>query len=109
MIDGSFWTVEFQSNLGSIGAGVVTFNSNHIQGGDTQYYYLGTYDVQGENINAEIKINRHFEHGESVFGTNEKEFSLRITGKVEEPVMMAKGFRPENPNTQIALKFTRRA
>ncbi len=108
MINGTFWTVEFKSSVDT-GAGVVAFNGNRIYGGDNQYYYLGTYEVQGENLNADIKVSRHFEVGESVFGTNEEEFNLRITGKAEESIMTAHGFRPENPSAQIALKFTRRA
>jgi hypothetical protein len=105
----ALWSIEFGSNYGFLGAGVVIFETGRIFGGDAQYYYTGTYDISDGKINAQVNVTRYSEHGVSVFGTTETEFRLNITGQIQEPVMNAEGYQIDAPNNRIALRFTKRA
>jgi hypothetical protein len=41
------WTAEFGSSVGMFGSGVVVFHEGKIMGGDNGYFYLGTYELNG--------------------------------------------------------------
>jgi len=105
----ALWSVEFESSAGYVGAGVVVFETSRIFGGDNQYYYTGKYDLQGGELNAYIKVTHYSEGSGSIFGTNEKEFELKLSGKVEQPVMTGRGSRIDNPNAQMNVRLTKRA
>lgn len=48
------WTVEFDSDDGYVGAGVVVLSKNRDLGGDNQYVYTGTYELSGLSLTAHV-------------------------------------------------------
>jgi len=104
----ALWTVEFISTQESIGAGVVVFETNRIFGGDVSYYYLGNYEIKNGQLTSKIKVTHYFGKPSSIFGELKK-FTIRLSGKIEAPVMMAHGYLEENPELKIVVRCTRRA
>jgi hypothetical protein len=104
----ALWSLEFESGS-EAGAGVVIFETGRIFGGDAQYYYTGKYSLKDGTMSADVKVNRYSSGYGSIFGTNEQEFDLKITGKVEAPTMTATGHRVDDLAAQIEIRFTRRA
>jgi hypothetical protein len=104
----ALWTVEFISTEGNFGAGVVIFETNRIFGGDVSYYYLGTYEVKNDQLTSKVKGTYYFGEPLSIFGEL-KEFTIHLSGKIEVPVMTARGYLEENPSLKIAVRCTRRA
>lgn len=41
----ALWSAEFTSNVGNFGAGVAVLETDRILGGDSQYYYVGNYQI----------------------------------------------------------------
>lgn len=107
----ALWSLEFQSNRGFEGGGVVIFETGRVFGGDAQYYYTGTYEVKSGNITAKVKVTRYVDSGlgVSIFGTDDKEIELEFEGKVDEPVMRATGNRLSDLASQVTIKFIKRA
>lgn len=61
MIDG-LWTGEWKSNVSHIEnhtAGVFILDSGKISGGNTKFYYLGSYEIIGNEIKGEMEFT-HF-------------------------------------------------
>ena len=104
----ALWTAEFASNLGVFGAGVVVFETGRLFGGDSQYYYLGTCEVKNDILDADIEVTHFAGQGFSLFGNLQK-FHLKVSGKLQEPVMDVNGYLKENQNLKIHIRLTRRA
>lgn len=107
MIEG-LWSVDFFSNTGDFGAGIVVFETDRVFGGDSQYYYLGTYTVQNHIIKGAVKVTHFANDPYSIFG-KDKEFHLNIEGKISDQVFEAQGYRIDNPDLRIGIRFTKRA
>ena len=107
MIEG-LWSVEFSSNTGDFGAGIVVFETNRVFGGDSQYYYLGTYVVQNGIIEGSVKVTHFANEPYSIFG-EEKEFYLSIKGKISNQVFETQGYRVDKPDLRIGVRFTKQA
>ncbi len=107
MIEAS-WTVEFISTERNIGAGVVIFETNRIFGGDASYYYLGDYRIKDGQLTSKVRVKHHSGEHLSIFGEL-KEFTIHLSGKIEVPVMTARGYLEEDPSLKIAVRCTRRA
>jgi len=105
----ALWSMEFRSNSGFEGAGVVVFETGRIFGGDAQYYYVGKYDLKDDVLDADVVIDRYSDGPGSIFDTNEQKFELKIQGKVEVPTVIAVGHRTDNPSMQLEVRLTKRA
>jgi hypothetical protein len=101
----ALWTVEFVSNTGSYGAGVVVFKTGRIFGGDAFYYYLGNVVVKNEIVEAEVVVTHHSGPPQSIFGPLNK-FHLKLSGKLQMPVMELHGYLVENPLMKMSARLT---
>jgi len=103
----ALWTIEFGS-YEAFGAGVVVFETGRIFGGDNQYYYIGNYDVKNDTVEGEVEVTHYSGPGYSVFGRLQK-FHLKLSGKLQEPIMELQGFLIESPDKKIWVRCTKRA
>jgi hypothetical protein len=53
-LDG-LWIVQFTGKE-ILGSGVVVFSSGKVFGGETGFYYIGTYEADGNVVKARVKI-----------------------------------------------------
>ena len=107
MVEG-LWSVEFISTEGGRGAGVVILETQRIFGGDSQYFYLGKYEVKYQKLEAEIEVTHYSGEPNSIFG-RENNFWVKITGEFKGDVMMGQGHRVNNPQMELGVKLTKRA
>lgn len=101
------WTVEFISTIKRYGKGVLIVNDNRLLGGDDGYYYSGTCNVTGNNIQATINVVKYDQNSISVFG-NIDHFQLTLNGEINEYQFEAIGTIANNPQTQIRVVGTKR-
>jgi len=106
----ALWSVQFQSNLGIQGAGVVVFETGRIFGGDSQYYYLGSATVRndGKEVVAEVEVNHYAGQSFSIFGPMKK-YKLRAVGNISTPKMTLQGELVEDPSKKFIVILTKRA
>jgi T3SS negative regulator,GrlR len=104
------WAVEFFTNTGITGSGVVALENGRILGGDHSYYYFGSYTIVAslaidqEILRGEVQI-RHY-HGErsNVFGPVD-ELNLRLECAVGSPWIMGHGYEPSVPDRRLSLRL----
>jgi hypothetical protein len=106
MLEG-LWTVDFISNLGEQGAGVIVFKGNQILGGDSAYLYSGSYTSGGNDVKGKIVVKHYAGIPYSIFG-NLKEFEVIVSGKIQQPLMEVSGHLVGNPNMKITARCTKR-
>ena len=110
MIEG-LWSLEFISNVGGIGAGVVVFETQRIFGGDSQYYYVGQYEMQHDGkLKAEVMVEHYAGNRLSIFGPGQDKFSLAVRAdSVQRPTFQATGSMIGSPDAKIAMRLTIRS
>lgn len=81
MFEGTLWKVTFTSG-NDAGCGVILFRDGKVFGGDSGYYYIGSYSLKDSvQFIATVKVKRHTNNVISIFG-NVPEFVLKITGNI---------------------------
>lgn len=104
----ALWSVEFVSNVQSFGAGVAVLETGRVLGGDAQYFYVGTYQVENAIANAEVKVTHYAGQPNSIFG-QAKQFTLKLSGKPGSAYFELYGHVVENSALLIGMRLTRRA
>jgi hypothetical protein len=81
------WTATFRASTGDHGTGAAVLRGGKVQGGDAQYFYVGTYRVPpgphvGADLEVELTITRYNQASgtTSVFGSLQQ-FVLQLKGK----------------------------
>jgi hypothetical protein len=75
----ALWTVQFElANHGWTNGGVVVLESGRLFGGDSQYYYVGHYGLDGRVISGSMRSTHYHGPISTAFGTNEHHFELSI-------------------------------
>ena len=101
----ALWAIQFRSNLGIFGSGVVVFETERIFGGDAKFYYLGSCKVNPNGLlEGNVEVIHYSGDNFSIFG-HINNFQLRIKGKVQVPNMVLYGEFEGRPDLQIELNL----
>ena len=105
----ALWSVEFQSNMGVFGNGIVVFETGRIFGGDSTMIYTGSFGIVNDTIVSELHVRKYasIRGVGSAVGFND--FHLKLTGKPDPKVMHLTGYVVEDPNRKMTIKATRQA
>jgi hypothetical protein len=79
-----------------------------VLGGDSQYFYVGTYSLQGSKAVAKVKITHYTGTTYSIFGALD-EFDLELSGTPAHGGFTMNGYIVQNRALQISMRLTRRA
>jgi hypothetical protein len=109
------WTIEFGSNAGSFGSGVVVLHQGKVQGGDANYYFIGSYerpDPEKSDPSAfrgRIKVVPFLPGAKSVFNTFDRDFTVNLEGTLkDENNAVAIGKSEDIPGIDLGVRLTRR-
>ena len=82
----SLYVVEFGDVAGRAyrNGGVAVLETNRVFGGDSGYYYVGTYSVSGKNITAAVKIVKHNPGWQDAFGTTAQSFAVNMKSTIND-------------------------
>jgi len=86
------------------GAGVVTITESRIQGGDSSYWYSGSYSSDGRRIQARLKVRHHSSFLSSVFGPL-RDFDLILQGDDGGSTAFLKGQTPQMAGVSITIRL----
>lgn len=104
----ALYGIEFISNGGNGGHGVVVLETGRILGGDSSFVFVGNYEVNNGKIIADVKCTNDRQTLQSIFG-DIHEFNLHLEGSTNHNEFVLQGHMVENPSMQIKVKLTRRA
>ena len=104
----AIWTLEFVEGDKSTGAGVLIFDDGRVYGGDSHFYTIGRYAVNGGRVCLRTTLHPYRDEapqGSIVRGR--KEFDLEIAGQVHSEQMVLSGAivgEPGRPLTAVAKR-----
>ena len=104
----ALWTIEYATNHGDFGTGVAVLVDGHVYGGDTNYCYEGTYERQGEDLVACVKLCLH--SGKRAAANNlAEEFSVLMRGRPVGEELEFTGVLEHEPDTKLFIHLQRRS
>ena len=108
----AFWCVSFHGNLAGPamgGFGVVIFESGKIYGGDSNFYFNGSYILKNEDIKAEVKVKRFAQGMPSITGLDDYTLVVERLGKgnINGQEFMIEGHVAGAPQNKVYVGFRR--
>jgi hypothetical protein len=110
------WTIEFGSNVGVYGSGVIVMRDGKIKGGDASYYYDGSYEEPDpstsypKKLKARIAAKPFLPGAISIFKTYGRDFTLDLDGTLkDENNGVAVGIPEGIPGANVGIRLIRRS
>jgi hypothetical protein len=107
----ALYTVEFDdfTGPGFRNGGVVVLETNRIFGGDSGYYYIGTFSAKEGKLDGSARITKHNPAWMNAFGDASSEFDIRIAAIIKPDLIEGFMERCERPGMRLALRLIRKA
>ena len=102
----ALWAASFEGPVDK-GHGVVVFETGRVFGGDSGWYYSGTYEVHQKNLTGRVKIVFHGSSQGSVTGhVPGQTFEIDLRGKISDDgqKIVAHGTVIDDPD--LVLQFS---
>lgn len=97
------WSIAFSARQG-VGYGVVIFQGENLFGGDSSFYWTGTFKSQGGRLEAAIRARSHSGHPvPSVLGTSSADFSLQLEAAIPTTAEVGASFVASGAGIQAKL------
>ena len=77
-LDG-IWATEILSMTGWDRAGVTFLKDGHMHGGSKDFYHLGTYVIDGQNISMTLYMTSHSDQRQ-LYGKMRKKLTIQVDG-----------------------------
>ncbi len=110
------WTIQFAKSEEEFGGlqveeqlnrgGIFVLSGNRLLGGGLSYYFVGTYRVNGTNIEITLNATQYNDIVRSPFGP---EGRLIFKGVIEGESMTLHGHVEDNPDSRLVIKAEHRA
>jgi len=101
------WTGEVYGPFGWEPRGVFIIEKGRIAGGGDRHYNMGSYEVTGNRVTAELFIH-YYGPPRTVFGEAREQFTTRIEGVLKEGVIEGVIRRPDRPQFDLQIRLTKR-
>ncbi len=83
--------------------GVAVLETNRIFGGDSGYYYVGTFLVNANQVEAVLKVTKHNPTWHDAFGTTAPSFNIKIQGTIGNGVIQG---QMERNGIRLPIRLT---
>jgi hypothetical protein len=108
MVVEGFWTMRFEGPQVA-GTGVVMMKANKLYGGESGFYYIGNYEVDGNIFKARIAVKNFDPKMPSGFGIK-GDYEMDVSGVVKDDSnMTGTAMITGAPQYNIGIRLTKRA
>ena len=106
MIEG-FWLLHAEGPGGTVG-GVVIFSNGKVFGGDSGFYYIGTYQEKNGILKSRVAVH-NFDPSIVNILSVAKDYELNVSAAIKDQTMTGTAVVPGVPNQSIALHLVKKA
>ena len=105
-LDG-LWTAQFTGKEVA-GSGVVVFSNGKLFGGETGFYYIGTYESDGKVVKARVMIRNFDPALPSGFGIP-GDYEMDVSGVFQDDKITGTAIIANQPQHSLGIRLTKKA
>jgi len=105
-LDG-LWIVQF-TGKDILGSGIVVFSNGKLFGGETGFYYIGTYESDGQMVKARAVIRNFDPAIPSGFGI-QGDYEMDVSAKLQDDKLTGTAMIPGQPQHSLGIRLTKKA
>jgi hypothetical protein len=105
-LDG-LWIVQF-TGKDILGSGVVVFSNGKVFGGETGFYYIGTYEVDSKVVKARVMIRNFDPNIPSGFGID-GDYEMDVSAMLQDNQMTGTAMITDQPQHSLGIRLTKKA
>jgi hypothetical protein len=105
-LDG-LWIVQFTGKQ-ILGTGVVVFSNGKLLGGETGFYYLGTYESDGKMVKARAMIRNFDPTIPSGFGI-QGDYEMDVSAKLQDDKLAGTAMIVGQPEHSLGIRLIKKA
>ncbi|HSZ61461.1 MAG TPA: GrlR family regulatory protein [Terriglobales bacterium] len=105
-LDG-LWIVQF-TGKNILGSGVTVFNNGKVFGGETGFYYIGTYEIDGKVVKARVVIRNFDPAIASGFGIV-GDYEMDVSAMLQDNQMTGTAMITNQPQHSLGIRLTKKA
>lgn len=87
--------------------GVVVFETERVFGGDSGYYYVGSFNVKNNELSGTARIVKHNNDLPNAFGDNANSFTVNIGANILGNIIVGTMNRSDMPTVFLPIRFTK--
>ncbi|MGJ3231457.1 MAG: GrlR family regulatory protein [Oceanicaulis sp.] len=106
LMDAGLYISRFRTPLDDA-SGVIVVDGDRVRGGDSAMYYTGAITGSGAQIKVTLDVRLHDRSRTSVFGDDEKAFTLVLTGRKKGEEYVFEGRAERGPSLRFEAVLTR--
>lgn len=105
----ALWTIEFEVAGGWQNGGVLVFETGRIFGGDSQYYYLGTFNASGGSVTAELRVTHYHGPPGTAWGDAATDLQVHAKARWEDDQTIVGTMRRSGQAHALQFRLRKRA
>lgn len=105
----ALWSVEFLSSWGAGGSGILVLDGGRIFGGNDSLLYTGRYEVVGNRIAADVRVETYAIVPGANAAAGFQRFSVKVVGPQARDNLFLTGHVVEDPSRTMTIRAVRRA
>ena len=107
----ALWTIQFADATAPdwLNGGIVVLETGRAFGGDSMYYYLGTYKIEGSTLHAEVRVVHYSGPASTTFGDDATDFIVKLEGERSGDTILGNMHRPGAPELKLPFRMLKRA
>jgi hypothetical protein len=86
--------------------GVVVLETLRVFGGDSGYYYVGSYTVKDYHMEANARIVKHDPNWTNAFGDTSLSFNVKMQGTIGNGIIQGFMQRLDMPGVRLPIRLT---
>lgn len=107
-LDG-LWIVQFTAK-DIFGSGVVVFSNGKLFGGETGFYYVGSYEVDKKVVQARVMVRNFDPSIPSGFGIPVSDYEMDVSATLQEDnTMTGTAMIANQPQYSLGIRLTKKA
>jgi T3SS negative regulator,GrlR len=106
-LDG-LWIVQFTAK-DIFGSGVVVFSGGKLFGGETGFYYVGSYESDGKVVQARVMVRNFDPSIPSGFGIPVSDYEMDVSATLQGYTMTGTAMIVNQPQYSLGIRLTKKA
>lgn len=104
------WSIEIGDGVSYLPGGVLVLDNGQVRGGDSGYFYFGSYGTVGSDITLDLQVSHYRAQRPAVWGEDGDSFVLVVRGAIANGgTLIEGGTERQDPRQRRVVRMRKRA